>query len=60
MIPVTVDEIAMVLGTRLSGPEDGTAVITALTADSRSVIPGALFVALRGEQVDGHDYVAAA
>ena len=48
MIPVTVDEIAMVLGTRLSGPEEGTAVITALTADSRSVTPGALFVALRG------------
>jgi len=60
VIPVTVDEIAMVLGTRLSGPEDGTAVITALTADSLSVIPGALFVALRGEHVDGHDYVAAA
>jgi UDP-N-acetylmuramoyl-tripeptide--D-alanyl-D-alanine ligase len=60
VIPVTVDEIAMVLGTRLSGPDDGAAVITALTADSRSVIPGALFVALRGERVDGHDYVAAA
>ncbi|HEY6687027.1 MAG TPA: UDP-N-acetylmuramoyl-tripeptide--D-alanyl-D-alanine ligase [Propionibacteriaceae bacterium] len=60
MIPVTVDEVAMVLGTRLSGPEDGAAVITALTADSRSVIPGALFVALRGVRVDGHDYVAAA
>jgi UDP-N-acetylmuramoyl-tripeptide--D-alanyl-D-alanine ligase len=60
VIPVTVDEVAMVLGTRLSGPEDGAAVITELTADSRSVIPGALFVALRGERVDGHDYVAAA
>ncbi|MES0340344.1 MAG: UDP-N-acetylmuramoyl-L-alanyl-D-glutamate--2,6-diaminopimelate ligase [Anaerolineales bacterium] len=32
--------------------------ITALTADSRQVIPGALFVALRGENYDGHDYIA--
>src|SRR5699024_6614728 len=28
--------------------------------DSRKVTPGALFVALPGERVDGHDYVAAA
>jgi len=32
--------------------------ITALTADSRQVIPGALFVAVRGENYDGHDYIA--
>lgn len=25
--------------------------------DSRAVIPGSLFVALKGEQVDGHDYI---
>ena len=60
MIPVTVDEIATVLGAQLSGRGDTAAVINALTADSRTVIPGALFVALRGERVDGHDYVASA
>ncbi len=32
--------------------------ITALTADSRQVIPGALFVAVRGDNYDGHDYIA--
>jgi UDP-N-acetylmuramoyl-L-alanyl-D-glutamate--2,6-diaminopimelate ligase len=32
--------------------------ITALTADSRQVIPNALFVAVRGENYDGHDYIA--
>ncbi|MBE9479536.1 MAG: UDP-N-acetylmuramoyl-L-alanyl-D-glutamate--2,6-diaminopimelate ligase [Chloroflexi bacterium] len=32
--------------------------IAALTADSRQVIPGALFVAVRGENFDGHDYIA--
>ncbi|MGB2896277.1 MAG: UDP-N-acetylmuramoyl-L-alanyl-D-glutamate--2,6-diaminopimelate ligase [Anaerolineales bacterium] len=31
--------------------------ITALTADSRQVIPGALFIAMRGENYDGHDYI---
>ena len=60
MISVTVEEIARALGAELSGPGDEAAVVTALTADSRMVVPGALFVALPGEHVDGHDYVAAA
>jgi UDP-N-acetylmuramoyl-tripeptide--D-alanyl-D-alanine ligase len=60
VIAVTVDEIATLLGAQLSGPGDTTATVTALTADSRAVSTGALFVALRGEHVDGHDYVAAA
>jgi UDP-N-acetylmuramoyl-tripeptide--D-alanyl-D-alanine ligase len=33
-------------------------VITEAAIDSRQVIPGSLFVALPGERVDGHDYVA--
>jgi len=33
------------------------AFITEADIDSRQVIPGALFVALPGERVDGHDYV---
>jgi UDP-N-acetylmuramoyl-tripeptide--D-alanyl-D-alanine ligase len=60
VIAVTVDEIATVLGAQLSGPGDTTAVVTALTSDSRAVAAGALFVALPGEHVDGHDYVVAA
>ena len=35
-------------------------VITDAAIDSRLVIPGALFVALLGESVDGHDYVGEA
>jgi UDP-N-acetylmuramoyl-L-alanyl-D-glutamate--2,6-diaminopimelate ligase len=31
--------------------------IESVTADSRCCRPGSLFVALKGEQVDGHDYV---
>ena len=60
MISATVEEIARVLGAQLAGSGDKAAVVTALTADSRAVVPGALFVALRGEHADGHAYVAAA
>jgi len=31
--------------------------ITAVTADSRRVMPGALFVALRGDNFDGHRFI---
>ena len=31
--------------------------IAAITADSRQVVPGSLFVALRGETVDGHRFI---
>ena len=34
--------------------------VTAITEDSRAVSPGSLFVAVRGEQVDGHQFVPAA
>ena len=35
-------------------------VITEAVIDSRQVIPGGMFVALPGERVDGHEYVAEA
>jgi UDP-N-acetylmuramoyl-L-alanyl-D-glutamate--2,6-diaminopimelate ligase len=34
--------------------------ITSVTADSRAIDPGALFVAVRGGRVDAHDYVPTA
>jgi len=30
----------------------------ALSADSRSIVPGAMYVAIRGSQADGHRFVA--
>jgi UDP-N-acetylmuramoyl-tripeptide--D-alanyl-D-alanine ligase len=36
------------------------AVVTDAVIDSRQTIPGALFVAIPGERVDGHDFVAEA
>lgn len=32
--------------------------VTAITADSRQVVPGSMFVAVRGPQNDGHRYIA--
>jgi UDP-N-acetylmuramoyl-tripeptide--D-alanyl-D-alanine ligase len=37
---------------------DAGALVTSVTADSRSVRPGALFVALPGRRTDGHEFVA--
>src|SRR5919108_3723553 len=34
-----------------------TTVITEAVIDSRQVIPGSLFVAIPGENVDGHDFI---
>ena len=34
--------------------------IRGITHDSRTVVPGGLFVAIRGQHVDGHDFAAAA
>ncbi|MDP9471845.1 MAG: Mur ligase family protein, partial [Chloroflexota bacterium] len=36
---------------------EGDALLTGVTYDSRSVTPGDLFVALRGADFDGHDFV---
>jgi UDP-N-acetylmuramoyl-L-alanyl-D-glutamate--2,6-diaminopimelate ligase len=38
----------------------GSVLVRGLTADSRRVVPGNLFVAIPGGHVDGHDFVAAA
>ncbi len=47
-------ELARVTGGVLHGPN---AAFAAVTSDSRTLEPGALFVALRGERFDGHEFV---
>lgn len=39
-------------------PANADPEITSITADSRQVQPGALFVAVRGDNVDGHRFIA--
>ncbi len=49
-------EAAAALGARTSGAD---ALFTGVSTDSRSVRAGELFVALRGERFDGHDFLKA-
>ena len=59
MIALTLAEVAAAVGGELAG--DPSAVVSgAVTADSRTVAAGDLFVALPGERVDGADYLPAA
>jgi UDP-N-acetylmuramoyl-tripeptide--D-alanyl-D-alanine ligase len=49
------DVIEALTGVRL---EQASQIITDASTDSRQIIPGGLFIALPGERVDGHDYIA--
>ena len=53
-----IDEVLAATGGALHGevsvPLDGVSI------DSRDVAPGDIFIAIKGERVDGHDFVAAA
>ena len=59
MIPMTLAEIAAVVGGTVDGDPD-LLVDAPAYHDSRRPVPGGLFVAVVGERVDGHDYVAGA
>jgi UDP-N-acetylmuramoyl-tripeptide--D-alanyl-D-alanine ligase len=52
--------VADALGERLRRREGPDAMFTRAVIDSREAAPGDLFVALRGERVDGHDFASAA
>lgn len=54
----TLATIAAATGGVVDG--DPAMPVCAISTDSRMTAPGAVFVALRGEQHDGHDYAAAA
>src|SRR5678816_916040 len=58
MNPQTVSQIAQFAGASLSSG-DGTVVINKVSTDSRTIKRGELFVALRGENFEGHDFVEA-
>jgi UDP-N-acetylmuramoyl-tripeptide--D-alanyl-D-alanine ligase len=63
MIPMTLDEVAAVVGGRTHdrrGDPGRVQVTGPAFVDSRAPEPGGLFVAVRGEHVDGHDYAVAA
>src|SRR5512133_2761471 len=58
MNPLTLSQTAQFAGASLSSG-DGTVVINKVSTDSRTIKPGELFVALRGESFEGHDFIEA-
>jgi UDP-N-acetylmuramoyl-tripeptide--D-alanyl-D-alanine ligase len=56
MKPLSLAELASMSGGRLLGGQ-GERHANRVCTDSRQVQPGDLFIALRGENFDGHDYV---
>ena len=52
----TVKEIAAATGGKVSGPLERQ--VSGISTDSRTAAPGLLFVPLKGERFDGHDYLA--
>ncbi len=50
--------VAALRGARVVG--ELPPLVEAISSDSRAVLPGTMFVALRGERVDGHAYVTGA
>ena len=59
--PLTIKDYADALGElRVGFHGNPDTAVTAATDDSRKVTPGALFCAIRGEKLDGHDFIAQA
>jgi UDP-N-acetylmuramoyl-tripeptide--D-alanyl-D-alanine ligase len=58
VIPLSCGELATIVRGELAGVDPAALVDAAVVIDSRLVVPGGLFVALPGENVDGHDFVA--
>ena len=58
MKKLTLRNIAAVTGGTYHGDESKGAIeVSSIETDSRKVKPGGLFVAIKGERVDGHDYI---
>jgi len=61
---LTLAEVAVGAGAMLETPASvanaGALIATGYSIDSRTVAPGDLFFAVKGERLDGHDFVAAA
>lgn len=56
---INLDELLSAVGGRLHGPTTVRG-ITGASVDSRRTTPGSCYVALRGERVDGHQFVTEA
>lgn len=59
MIELDLSEIIKATGGSALNAPEGALPIKGITLDSRKAEPGALFIALKGEHSDGHDYIPA-
>lgn len=53
------DRIARIVGGEYSGRHRNSA-LSGVSTDSRQILPGSLFIPLRGKRFDGHDYLGQA
>jgi UDP-N-acetylmuramoyl-tripeptide--D-alanyl-D-alanine ligase len=60
MIAMTLKKIADLTSGRVLDPADEDLLVTAFGTDSRQSLTGQLFIALKGADFDGHNFVAAA
>ena len=61
MVPFTLAQAAKACGGKFNGEESLLAQsVTGVTIDSRTVGHGSLFIPIRGERFDGHDFIKAA
>lgn len=57
MIDISVKEAAAIVGGTLCGENNADASLNGVVIDSRLVVPGSMFAALKGEKTDGHEYM---
>ncbi len=59
MTPITLSNLAQIIGGTLhvGSTQSHNDLITGFATDSRQVAPGDLFLAIKGANVDGHDFV---
>ncbi len=59
MIPMSIGAVAAAVGAdgETEGSVDPAPMIRRVTTDSRDVLPGDLFIALRGDRFDGHAFI---
>lgn len=60
MIPLSVADIAAIVGAVPVGADPDAIVTGPVVIDSRQAGPGSMFAALPGERADGHDFAASA
>ncbi|MBC7551273.1 MAG: UDP-N-acetylmuramoyl-tripeptide--D-alanyl-D-alanine ligase [Cellulomonas sp.] len=56
MTPLSLDEVADIVGGMVTGSSRGVVVTGPVVIDGRAAGPGSLFVAFVGEYADGHDH----